>query len=120
METTRAEKFLAFVLAAFVLIGVLWVYFQPLDRSESLSYPQGQQVGSPADVLAVQRAESARRDVRGALRAERERRSRLELAREDYRTALEAGRPAAALQEHYRRARDAEARASEALRRARR
>lgn len=34
ISTTRVERFLAVVLAVFVLIGLLWVYAQPLDRTD--------------------------------------------------------------------------------------
>ncbi len=33
VEITRSEKFLAFVLAAFLLIGGIWAYVEPLDRT---------------------------------------------------------------------------------------
>lgn len=38
LATTRFEKFLAVVLAVFFLIGLLWLYAQPLDRTDDQRY----------------------------------------------------------------------------------
>jgi hypothetical protein len=101
METTRAEKFLAFVLAVFLLIGGLWAYFQPLDRPVDQARFDAP-AGTATDRAATERDERARAQLRRARRAERGARTRLELAREDYRTALDAGRSAPALERAYR------------------
>lgn len=99
MDATRGEKFLAFVLAVFLLVGGLWFYFQPLDRDEPDSFSD---VG--AQPAAIQKYESAQSDLRGAARRRAAARQDLEVAREDYRTAIDAGRPAGALEGDYRAA----------------
>ncbi len=38
MTTTRFERFLALILAVFLLIGLLWAYAQPLDRTDDYRY----------------------------------------------------------------------------------
>lgn len=99
MEATTGEKFLAFVLAVFLLVGGLWFYFQPLDRDEpEPSVPSGAQ---PA---AIERYEAARRGVDRTLFRRDSLMGDLEVAREDYRTAIDAGRPAGALEDQYRAA----------------
>ena len=104
METTRAEKFLAFVLAVFLLIGGLWTYFQPLDRGSGEAFLE-QRAGSPRDHASVDRLEEARAERRQAQRAAGAARDRLEVAREDYRTTLDAGRPDPAREARFERAR---------------
>ena len=120
VEVTRSETFLAFVLAVFLLIGGLWAYAQPLDRTDDDE--QAAFVEPPvraADRAALDRHEAARRDARRAERAEDSRREDLELAREDYRTALDAGRPAEGLERRYRRAQSGFERATRLARDAR-
>jgi hypothetical protein len=117
METTFVEKFLAFVLAAFLLIGGLWAYAQPLDRTEGGSF-DGQApglVGTSADRAAIDRHERADRGLRREARRRATARQRLELAREEYRTALDAGTPTPALERRYQAARRAFARAEAAV-----
>ena len=102
IQTTKSEKLLAFVLAVFLLIGGLWAYVKTDDyvrEQVSVEY-----TGTAADRAAFARADAARRAV---FRARQERRAaleNLELEREAYRTALDAGRPAPALERAYRRA----------------
>src|SRR5436309_291305 len=92
LEATTGEKFLAFVLAVFLLIGGLWVYFQPLDRTDDGGgYPAV--VIRPADRAALDTYRQARSDVRQLARREAAARRNLELTRETYRTALDAGEP---------------------------
>jgi hypothetical protein len=99
IQTTRTEKLLAVVLAAFLLLGAIWTYQRVDDvvrRHVSLpSYASG-----PA-TLRLDRA-SARLQQAELDRADAV--ERLTLRREAYRTALEAGKPAAALERRYNEA----------------
>ncbi|MFL5896477.1 MAG: zinc ribbon domain-containing protein [Thermoleophilaceae bacterium] len=109
MEATRGEKFLAFVLAVFLLIGGLWLYFRPLDLNEGIDpYESAQQAQqSPqhsADLALLRRQDALLRRSYRARAAARSARDRLEVRREAYRTALEAGGPAGSLQRQYERA----------------
>jgi hypothetical protein len=56
IDVTRSEKLLAFVLAGFLLVGGLWVYFSPLDRvhAGNQDYPVARV--SAADRAAVNRS----------------------------------------------------------------
>lgn len=38
MSTTRFEQFLAVILAVFLLIGLLWLYSEPLDKTDDYRY----------------------------------------------------------------------------------
>lgn len=99
IQTTRSEKFLAVVLAVFILIGGVWAYqeiddyvrgavgleeFGPLQRGPA--YAEYEE--------ALFRAEEARAERQAA-------RDDLELRREAYRTALDAGKPADELERAY-------------------
>jgi hypothetical protein len=97
IQTTRTEKLLAGVLAAFVLLGGLWTY-QKLDdvvRSH-VRVPTFQTAGPASERLgrATSRENQARARRARALQ-------NLELRREAYRTALEAKEPAARLKAQY-------------------
>jgi multidrug efflux pump subunit AcrA (membrane-fusion protein) len=108
IETTKSEKLLAFVLAAFFLIGGLWIYFQPLDRyDENARYLDYGSLGSKQDRAAIDAHDRARHAFRRARRSELGQRQKLELAREAYRTALEAGQDASGLEQSYRDAQTA-------------
>ena len=117
METTRAEKFLAFVLAVFLLIGGLWAYFQPLDRTDFTQ--RFREPGTAADRAAVRRHDVAQARLERARGAVASRREGLGVAREAYRTALEDGSPAAGLRSRYERAQTALAAAETGVRSAR-
>jgi flagellar biogenesis protein FliO len=96
IQTTKSEKLLALVLAAFLLVGGIWVYVKIDDAVRSSSPRDYSYRGTPADQVAVTRLRAA--DQRSA-RAQHEviaTRDNLELRREAYRTALEAHRPEAA------------------------
>jgi hypothetical protein len=98
IQTTRTEKLLAVVLAAFLLLGAIWTYQKLEDvirKHEPVPTQTFQQ--SPA-VVRYDRAQSDLRRAR--LRSGRALRQ-LELSREAYRTALEAHRPAGALGRRY-------------------
>jgi hypothetical protein len=102
IQTTRSEKLLAFVLTIFLLIGGLWIYFKLDDVPASPHY-----VGQPqrqADQGLIARRDDLKHAVNVAIGRERTARRNLELKREAYRTALDAGRPAAALQLSYEHA----------------
>jgi hypothetical protein len=110
IQTTRTEKLLAVVLAAFLLLGAIWTY-QRVDDVVRAHVDVPAYVPGPA-TLQLDRA-SAR------LQQSELRRTRalqeLELRREAYRTALEAGKPARALERRYDAA-QAELRAADAAR----
>ena len=97
IQTTRTEKLLAVVLTVFLLLGGLWTY-QKLDDivQRHVEVPTFEAAGRASQQL--QAAELR------ANRAEGERMravENLELKREAYRTALEAGKPTARLEAEY-------------------
>jgi hypothetical protein len=101
IEITRTEKLLAVVLTAFLLIGGIWAYtkIDDIGRSE---YQPPQVYFTPAEEAAVARADEARQRLGRADAAAQQARQDLELAREAYRTALDAGRAAPGLEDAYR------------------
>jgi hypothetical protein len=101
METTRSERLLTVVLAAFMLSGGLWAYHNVDDIGRPSGRPD---VISPAERLAVNRHAAAVRDLRDAEGQRRAALQNLELRREGYRTALDAGQPATGLEAAYRQA----------------
>jgi len=100
-HTSRSERLLAVVLAAFVLVGLLWIYAR-LD--EVPSRPARASAAQQGVLKGYERADFAAALREGAVV---ETRDELVLARERYRTALDAGRPARKLERRYRRAEDA-------------
>ena len=99
IETSRGERLLAVVLTAFLLVGAGWVYSK-LDRQGPYKPPEI----SAQDRVAIARYESAQRERGRAAEAVSVTRSAMEDSREAYRTALDAGAPAEALQREYRAA----------------
>ena len=101
IESTKSEKFLAVVLAAFLLVGGIWFYAKTDDWVRGA-------VDVPAPTPAQQAALGASEAAFSALNGAQERRAQalaeLEFAREAYRTALDADRPAEALEREYERA----------------
>ena len=97
IETTRAEKLLAVVLAVFLLVGALWFYTRIDDwtRSAATYAP------TTAEQAAIDAADRARGASFTADRRVAAERQKLELAREAYRTALEAHQPAQQLRRQY-------------------
>jgi hypothetical protein len=103
IETTKSEKLLAVVLAIFLLIGGIWAYQKiddwvagpPPDASVEVSLP-------PQDRAAIDRFQRAQSEVGRATAEQASARQNLELKREAYRTALDAGQPAGALERDYR------------------
>jgi hypothetical protein len=101
IQTTRTEKLLAVVLTAFLLLGAVWTY-QKLDdvvRSH---------VSAPAFTLgpAGQRLQQASQRMGQADARRRRALEDLELRREAYRTALDAGDPAPRLRAEYNAAQE--------------
>lgn len=109
IQATKTEKFLAGVLAVFLLIGGVWTY-QRIDDHVAETIELDAPV-SAADEAALQRAQEARfRLDLASGRVARARRT-LEFRREEYRTALDAGRTAPRLAQAYRASQAALARA---------
>jgi hypothetical protein len=104
LQTTKSEKLLALVLAVFLLIGGIWAY-QELDDWVRGAVPLHEPTAAEQRALTeLERAQNSR--FRADERV-RQTRSELELRRERYRTALDAGSPAAALRSQYLAAEDA-------------
>jgi hypothetical protein len=101
IEITSTEKVLALVLTVFFLIGGVWVYSKLDDVRES-GYRPPEAYYTPAEQAAVQRADQAQLRLERAGDATGQARDELELAREAYRTALDAGTAAPRLRSAYR------------------
>jgi len=101
IQTTRAEKLLALVLTAFLFLGGIWGYSKLHVDAPPFPPPPAL---SAAERGAVERLEDARGRADIARNAQSAARLELELRRERYRTALDAGRPASELESAYRRA----------------
>lgn len=103
IETSGSEKVLAVVLAVFIAIGAVWGYVKLDEVAEpdsSASVPGHKLIG-PEEFGAIEGHRQALRTVNAA-RSERRAAVRgLELRREAYRTALDAGEPAADLEAEY-------------------
>jgi hypothetical protein len=103
IETSTAEKVLAFVLAIFIAIGAFWVY----DRLDEVAQPAvsthqpNAALRDRAEQAAIERHSDAIQEVRTARRDGQEATRQLELRREAYRTALDAGEPSAELRAEY-------------------
>ena len=98
-ETTKSEKVLAVVLAVFVSIGAVWAYAHSDDLSRrAFPYPEqtAEELAATARLSTAKQAESQATFVRERALQQ------LELAREAYRTALDAGRKAPELDSAYR------------------
>jgi hypothetical protein len=101
IETTKSEKLLAVVLAIFFLIGGIWTYQKIDDYAAEWLAPSGPVQLSAEDRSAIDRYNQAQDRMLRADQAEDQALERLVLAREAYRTALDAGRPADALKREY-------------------
>ena len=98
LQTTKSEKLLALVLAAFLLLGGIWAY-QELDDRVRDAIPLRNPTAEEQQALsALEHAQNRRFH---AERAVGQARRELELRRERYRTALDAGDPAARLRTEY-------------------
>jgi hypothetical protein len=101
LQTTKSEKLLALVLAAFLLIGGVWAY-QEIDDWVRDAIPLRNPTTSERQALrALEQAQQLRFQTEQMVRLTR---SELELRREAYRTALDAGEPAGGLRTRYRAA----------------
>jgi hypothetical protein len=109
VQATKTEKFLAGVLAVFLLIGGVWTY-QRIDDHVAETIDLEAPV-SAADEAALQQAEEARMRLDTANTTVARARRTLEFRREEYRTALDAGRTAPGLERAYRASQAALARA---------
>ena len=101
IETTKSEKLLAAVLAIFVLIGGIWTYQKIDDYAAEWLAPTGPVQVSAEEQAAIDRYNRAQERMFRADEAEAQALERLVLAREAYRTALDAGQPADALKREY-------------------
>jgi hypothetical protein len=101
LESTKSEKLLALVLAVFLLIGGVWAY-QEIDDKVRAAIPLHEP--SAAEREAIRTFDQAQQRHAQAGETVRRTRDELELRREAYRTALDAGDPAGALRAQYRAA----------------
>jgi flagellar biogenesis protein FliO len=92
IQTTKGEKLLAVVLAAFLLMGGIWVYAKIDDAVRTTSPPDYSYRGTPTEQAAVIELRSAEAQLSRDQVAAANARDNLELKREAYRTALEAHR----------------------------
>jgi hypothetical protein len=101
IQTSKSEKLLAVVLAAFLLVGGLWTYQRIDDALRDAVDPAA---AAPADRVAVDRLEVANARFFETEESERRALEQMELAREAYRTALDADAPSVMLQRSYEEA----------------
>jgi hypothetical protein len=103
IETSTAEKVLAVVLAIFIAIGAIWAYVKldEVAKPETSTYLPNQALISRSELSAVTRHREAIREVAAAERDRKAATRQLEIRREAYRTALDAGEPAAELKAEY-------------------
>ena len=104
IETTRLEKALAVVLAGFLLLGGVWIYSRIDDAVGHGPTYEEVLAEQPADAAAIERGDRAQSAVATAQQNLAEARAELELRREAYRTALDAGEPAEDLRLAYEQA----------------
>ena len=110
LQTTKSEKLLAFVMVAFLLIGGIWSYQEIDDRvraSIELSEPTAEEnaaIGAHDEARQRLFAANSRRD---------QARQDVDFRREEFRAALDADGPSAALERRYRAAQDELAAAEE-------
>jgi hypothetical protein len=102
IESTKSEKLLALVLAIFLLIGGIWAYDkieEAVNGRIDASYAP-----TPAERAALTTLRLAQARLSRATAEQARARQDLELSREAYRTALDAGRSAPGLERAYLRA----------------
>jgi hypothetical protein len=105
IQTTKSEKLLAVVLAIFLLIGAVWTYQKLGDWAAETVAPVHVEL-SPTDRAALAHSTTANQQLASAQTHVLEAQNNLELKREAYRTALEAGQPAKSFQLEYQAAQD--------------
>ncbi|HKF83210.1 MAG TPA: zinc ribbon domain-containing protein [Solirubrobacterales bacterium] len=120
IETSTAERVLAFVLAVFIAIGAFWAYdkLDEVAKPETSSYLPNQALVDREELTAITQHREAIREIAAAERERRTATRRLEFRREAYRTALDAGEPSAELQAGYESAQAGFASTSQALKEA--
>jgi len=93
IETSLSEKILALVLAVFIAIGAIWGYVKldEVAQPDSNPYPADRELIDRGEIAAIQSNREAIRSVEVARRERRATTRQLELSREAYRTALDAG-----------------------------
>lgn len=103
IETSTAEKVLALVLAIFIAIGAIWAYVKidEVAKPDTPSYLPNQALVDRGELTAITQHREANREVAAAQRDRRAATHQLELRREAYRTALDAGESSAELQAEY-------------------
>jgi hypothetical protein len=104
VQTTKSEKLLAVVLTGFLLIGGVWAYQEIDDAVRDVSPPDLSYRGTPEQQAALQRLDTADRQLQAAQFDVRAAQNNLELQREAYRTALDEGRRDPQLRQAYLRA----------------
>ena len=102
IQASKTEKFLAAVLTVFCLIGGVWAY-QKIDDKVAEKVRLDAPVND-ADEAAIERRFAAQEQVSRARAREGRARRDLVFRREEYRTALDADRPAPTLERRYRQA----------------
>jgi hypothetical protein len=117
IETSTAEKVLALVLAIFLAIGAIWAYVKldEVAKPETSTYLPNQALVDRGELAAITQHREANRQTAAAQRDRGAATRQLELRREAYRTALDAGEPAAELQAEYEEAQATFAAASREL-----
>jgi hypothetical protein len=108
IETSATERLLAVVLAVFIAIGAIWGYVkldEVAEKDSTSTYVPDQKLIDRGEFAAIQRHRQAIRSVDMARSDRRAATRALELRREAYRTALDAGEPSAELRREYESAR---------------
>lgn len=111
IASTKSEKFLAVVLAAFVLIGSGWLYWKAHDwvgPETTWSY-------TAAEQAVVDRADAATQEYYSISETHAENTDHLNQTRADLNLAVDRGEETAALEEQYRQAQEAAAETRELL-----
>lgn len=103
IETSLSEKILALVLAVFIGIGAVWGYVKLDEVAEPSSTPYAsvRSLLSAEEFSALQADRKASSSLQRARAAQSAATRQMELRREAYRTALDAGEPATELQAEY-------------------
>lgn len=109
IETTRSEKLLAVVLGIFVFIAAVWTYQEIDDYTRGVIAVEYRT--SSEEHAAIARLQLARDRYEAASGDKRRALEDLDVRREAYRTALDAGRQAPVLERRYARAQAAYVRA---------
>ncbi|MBM3679019.1 MAG: hypothetical protein FJW96_14250 [Actinobacteria bacterium] len=101
IEITRTEKVLAVVLAAFILLGAIWIYTNLDDAFASDATYESVLAEHPEDAAAIRARDDAQQAVLVAQQRLQQAQTDLEFDREAYRTAIDAGEPAERLRQEY-------------------